>query len=261
MRRTVAILALALVGATQAADLPERRGSAAASTPSSGPAPARPPAPLDPDREVLVDMHQQIEQLQNDLRSLRGRVETQTFELEQLKNRNRDTAADLDRRLREFEKRPGAAPRASTSDEPPAAATPAAAINQAISPQEQKDYDAAFKLLSQGAYDRAIKAYRDFLKKYPRGGLSESAQYRLADALYVSGKYRPAIDEFSRLIRDYPGSDKASDAALKIGLCHYELGDKAAARKALTNVGTRYPGTPAAKSAAERLAKMKKEGK
>jgi tol-pal system protein YbgF len=263
MQRSVAILALALtlIGAAQAADLPERRGSTTAPTVSSpAAAPVQAPAPVDSQRQTLVDLHLQIEQLQNEVRSLRGQLETQTYELERLKNRNRDTAADLDRRVRELERRATAAAEPPAS-EPQTAAPAASPAPAETSPQEQKAYDDAFQLLRQGNYDRAIKAYRDFLAKYPRGNLADNAQYWIAEALYVTRKYRPAIEEFGKLLKDYPGSDKVPDAQLKIGLSHYELGEWAKTREALSQVGARYPGTPAAKTASDRLAKMKKEGK
>src|SRR5436853_2760715 len=68
-------------------------------------------------RKQLADFTLEIEQLRTELREMRGQLETQTHELESLKNRNREALADMDKRLREQEKR--SAPAA------PAAAAPA----------------------------------------------------------------------------------------------------------------------------------------
>ena len=213
--------------------------------------------PATPSREVLADLLQQLESLQAEVRSLRGQVEVQTNEIERLKARQRDLLADIDRRLSEVERRGTAAPEAVSPIGNSASAPPAASA----SAQEQQDYDAAFSLLKQGSYDRAIKAFRDFLAKHPQSRMRDNAQYWLAEAYYVSRDFRKALTEFNRLMSDYPQSQKTPDALLKTGYSHYELGEWAKAREHLNQVIARYPGQPPAKSAEQRLAKMKKEGR
>lgn len=213
------------------------------------------PASSAASREVLADLLQQLESLQTELRSLRGEVEVQANEIERLKARQRDLLADIDRRVSELERR---GPAAGPAEAGPAASVPAPA---AITAQEQKDYDAAFNLLKQGHYDRAIKGFRDFLENYPQSPLRDNARYWLAEAYYVKRDFRKALAEFTRLVNDHPGSAKLPDAMLRIGYCHYELGEWALAREGLNRVIARYPGQPAAKSAEQRLAKMKKENR
>lgn len=209
-------------------------------------------------REVLADLLQQLESLQGELRSLRGQVEVQTNEIERLKARQRDLLADIDRRVSELERRGVSTP---SSEAPPSAESAAAAsAAQAESAQEQKDYDAAFSLMKQGNYERAVKGFRDFLVKHPQSALRDNAQYWLGEAFYVMRDFRKALTEFSRLMSNHPKSLKAPDALLKIGYSHYELGEWAKARENLNQVTARYPGQPAAKSAEQRLAKMKKQG-
>lgn len=255
MRRAISLVLVtgALPGLVSAADIPDRRSPPA---PSAAP---RAPA-VSPTRETLVDLLLQMEQLQSELRSLRGQVETQTYELERLKNRQRDVLGDLDRRLRELERRGGAASASGSGERAPEAqtdASPAAPVGAA----EQQAYDAAFALMKQGQYSKAVQAFRDFIAKYPRGQLSDNAQYWIGEALYVGRNFKAARDEFNKVLADYPGSDKSADAALKAGFSHYELGEYAKAREALTQVVARYPNSRPAKSAEERLARMKKEGR
>jgi tol-pal system protein YbgF len=241
--------ALALITATAslpalAVDIPDRRGAPPGAVPT---APA-----ANGTRETLVDLLLQIEQLQTEIRSLRGQVETQTHEIERLKARQRDAAADFDRRLREMERRgtPAAGAGGESSTETVATAASAA---------EQLAYDTAFGQLKQGNYDKAAKAFREFVARYPQSPLADNGQYWIGEALYVGRHYKVAREEFAKVLADYPGSNKAADAALKIGYCHYELGEYAKAREALTRVPAKYPGSRAAKSAEERLARMKKE--
>jgi tol-pal system protein YbgF len=207
-------------------------------------------------RQNLLELLQQIEALQTEVRELRNTVDVQGHELEQLKSRQRALYDDLDRRLREAEK-----PRA-TAPAPAATASPEPAPGGArtISTSQQQEYDAAFGLMKQGLYEKAIKAFRAFVAKYPQSGLSENAQYWIAEGNYVLRNYKLALEEFAKVL-SYPQSAKAPDALLKIGYVHYELGAYDKARKALTDVQERYPGTSVARLAATRLDRMKKEGR
>lgn len=211
-------------------------------------------SPAAPSREALADLLQQLESLQAELRNLRGQVEVQANEIERLKARQRDLLADIDRRVSEIERRGAVAA-------PEAAPVPAAATPGAVSAQEQQDYEAAFGLMKQGNYDRAAKAFRDFIARHPQSPMRENAQYWLGEAHYVARDFRKALTEFNRLLADHPQSPKAPDALLKVGYSHYELGEWAKARETLKQVMARYPGQPAAKSAEQRLMKMKKEGR
>lgn len=208
-------------------------------------------------RAVLADLLTQLEALQAEVRQLRGQVEVQAHEIEQLKSRERNLMADMDRRLREIERRGGAV--AAGPAETPAAS--AAAAPAASSAAEQEEYDAAFNLLKDGYRERAIKSFREFIARHPDSPLAGNAQYWIGEANYVMRNFRQAIEEFSKVGKDYPASQKAPDALLKIGYSHYELGAWAKARAALNQVLARHPGTTAAKSAEARLAKMKKEGR
>lgn len=209
-------------------------------------------------RAALADLLTQLEALQAEVRQLRGQLEVQTHEIEQIKSRERNLMADMDRRLRELERRGGAVA-AGPADTPaaPAAAAPAAASSAA----EQEEYDAAFNLLKDGYRERAIKGFREFIARHPDSPLAGNAQYWIGEANYVMRNFRQAIEEFSKVGKDYPANQKTPDALLKIGYSHYELGAWAKARAALNQVIARHPGTTAAKSAEARLAKMKKEGR
>ena len=205
-------------------------------------------------RDTLLDLLRQLEELQAEVRQLRNATEVQGHELEQLKGRQRSLYDDLDKRVREAERRAAAAPPA------PAAAAGTAATARAITAPQQQEYDAAFELMKQGLYERAVKAFRAFLVKHPDSGLSDNAQYWVAEGNYVLRNYKLALEEFTKVL-NAPGNPKAPDALLKIGYVHYELGAYDKARKTLTEVQQRYAGTNVAKLAAVRLEKMKKEGR
>ncbi len=210
-------------------------------------------------RQNLLDIVQQLDAVQTEVRQLRNSVEVQGHELEQLKTRQRALYDDLDQRLRESEKQRTAAPAAAAAV-PAATAADVPVSKRVTTPAQQQEYDAAFHLMKVGQYDKAVKAFRAFLAKHPDSGLADNAQYWIAEGNYVLRNYKLALEEFTKVL-DYPQSTKAADAQLKIGYVHYELGAYDKARKALTEAQQRYPGTSVAKLAAVRLEKMTKEGR
>lgn len=243
------LLAVLLAGGpVLAEDKPPDRRAARGSAPVAAGDPAL--------RQSLVDLMQQLEALQAEVRQLRNTVEVQGHELTQLKNRQRALYDDLDKRLRDSERNAPAA----AAGAPAAAPAADAARPRTTTAQQQQEYDAAFALMKQGLYDKAVKAFREFLKKHPDSGLRDNAQYWVAEGNYVLRNYKLALEEFSRVLND-PHSSKVPDALLKVGYVHYELGAYDKARKTLTEVQEKYPGTSVARLAAARLEKMKKEGR
>jgi len=262
-RRRGAVGSLLLYGtmcvalATHAAEpLPDRR----AVRPQ---APVMSPGTAAPSREVLLDLMSQLDALQNEVRLLRGQLEVQAHELEQMKQRQRNATGDFDQRLQAVERRaPAAAP--PPSGGPTTIVTPPVSSSDAMAPPsagEQQAYDAAFALMKQGQYEQAATGFRQFIARHPTSALAGNAQYWVAEAAYVTRNYKAARDEFEKVVSRYPSSPKAPDALLKLGFSHYELGTFDKARESLNQVVSRYPNTPAAKSAEARLAKMAKEAR
>ena len=233
-----------LVPAVAQEVIPDRRAVVAS--------PKKPPADAST-RDTLLDLLRQLEELQAEVRQLRNTVEVQGHELEQLKGRQRSLYDDLDKRVREAEHRATAAPA-------PVAAVAATSSARVITAPQQQEYDAAFEMMKQGLYEKAIKAFRAFLAKHPDSGLADNAQYWVAEGNYVLRNYKLALEEFTKVVNDTQ-NPKAPDALLKIGYVHYELGAYDKARKTLADVQQRYAGTSVAKLAAVRLEKMKKEGR
>jgi len=219
----------------------------------------------------LVEMLNQLEQLQREVQALRGEVELQGHELQQLKARQRDLYVDLDRRLQQLEAGAAApAPAAPVTGSPPTPAAPAApeqpagaagtAPSAAGADAARADYQRALDILREGRYRQAGEAFRAFLKTHPDSAYADNAQYWLAETYYVTRQFDTALEEFEKVLKQYPGSSKKPDARLKIGFIHYEKGNWDQARQALQQVVDEHPGTTAARLAAERLARMKREG-
>ena len=250
------------------------------------------------DNQVMVDLVIQIQQLQDEVRMLTGRIEDQSMELENLRDRQRDQYLDLDQRINELRSsspgplisgsankasggvttsgasntgRPASTPREDTPDvraplDTPSSVTALAtpdtqARDMAVSPEAEKEaYDVAFQSLKDLKYADAAKQFQSFLQQYPGSEYADNAQYWLGESYYVTRNYDIALAAFQGLVSKYPDSSKVPDGLLKIGYTHYELKQWDQARAALEQVQQQYQGTTLARLAASRLRSMKLEG-
>lgn len=245
----------------------------------------------DADSSVTADLVIQMQQLQDEVRTLRGELESVQQELENLKRRQRDQYLDLDQRLSDVRNAQpvtglNSAPAdgdpsvQQAEDQPPPADVPEVrapmeedaqlsgiadpqASSQAApttAAQEKEAYDAAFQALKELRYADAAQLFQEFLDQYPASEYADNAQYWLGESYYVTRNYDIALGAFQNLIDQYPDSPKVPDALLKIGYTHYELEQWDQARAALTQVEQDYPNTTLARLAASRLKSMRMEG-
>lgn len=218
----------------------------------------------------LVDLYLRLEALQKEVQQLRGDVEQHGFEVNGIKQRQRDLYLDIDRRLSQLEngRTTGQASPASTpqtapdSAVTPTAPTAPAAVTTAPANQaaEETAYREAFGLLKEGRYQPAKSRFSDFVAKYPGSAYADNAQYWIGEVNYVTRAFEQAIVEFNKVLSNYPNSQKQGDALLKIGYCYYELKDFARARESLQTVMSRFPNTTPARLAETRLQQLKGEG-
>jgi len=222
-----------------------------------------------------VEAAQHLDEVQGNVRQLRGRLEELEHSNEALAKQQRDLYADLDKRLAAAAggaaagaAAAGGAAAGGASGETaavagaatPGAATPGAAAGAAAgnapSSVEQAVYTQAFDALKAGSYSVAITGFKDFLGTYPASALAENAQYWLGEAYYVNHDYDAAAVAFRTVLKKWPDSRKAPDALLKLGYTQYAQKQNAAARATLTEVMRKYPGSDSAKLAAERLRRV-----
>lgn len=204
------------------------------------------------DSGVLTDMLRSVDEVQGEVRQLRGQVEQLDNELRNLRARQRDQFRNLDERI-------GLLEGGVVVDRPTATDTfrePGEALPDA---DEQGAYETAFDLLMRGDYTAAILRLEDFMERYPVGAYSANALYWLAEAKYASRDYEGALVDFTAVRSRFPDSDKAADALLKVGYSHFELGNAAEAREALEQVLADYPGTTLSRLAQDRLRRLDRQ--
>ena len=201
--------------------------------------------------QSLVELAQNLDAVQGDVRKLRGRVEELENGTETMRKQQHDLYADLDKRLATPNGPVAGAAGASGAAVGGAAAGPASG-----SSVEQSVYSQAFDALKAGSYSVAITGFKDFLSTYPSSPLAENAQYWLGEAYYVTRDYDNATTSFRIVLQKWPESRKAPDALLKLGFTQFELKRYADSRKTLTEVTQKYPDSDAARLAADRLKRI-----
>jgi tol-pal system protein YbgF len=212
--------------------------------------------------QSMLDMANQSEALRADVRAMHNDVDQMSNAFEAGRKQQRDMYADLDQRMKNLESRSGGS--AANAAVAPAAAAAAAAAGSSAAPAEAGDedkasYQAAFNLLKDGQYDRAVAAFQKFLASYPDSPLADNGQYWLGEAYYVNRSFAEAQAAFQKVVDKYPQSRKLPDAMLKIGYCRYEMKQWESARAVLGQLVARFTDTPAARQAQQRLDKMTAE--
>jgi tol-pal system protein YbgF len=240
----------------------------------------------------------QVQDLLEEVRELRGMVEAQQREIENLRRRQRDQYLDLDQRLQQLG-RAGAAEAAPADDvaliertpqrvpdEVPEEAPRVADVPEVRAPieaemevtplpapgatgprdlgtpteTEQAAYDRAFRALRETRYADAAEGFSNFLDRHPDSAYAPNAMYWLAETYYVTRDFKTALTFFNQLMDQYPASNKEGDALLKIGFSHYELQQWNEARAALEQVRSQHPGTTLSRLAETRLRDMRLAG-
>lgn len=204
--------------------------------------------------QSLTDMSQRIDDLQGQIRKLRGDVEVLEHNVNLSKTQQRDLYLDLDRRLQKLELSAGNATANGSS----------ASGSQSQSSGNAEDAAAAyhqnFNLVKQGRYDDAINGFTQFIQQYPQSNLVPNAEFWMGESHYQQGDFQGALINYKAVIDNYPDSNKAPDALLKMGYAQYEMKDWKAARKSLQMVVEKFPHSRSARYAKQRLQRMKKEG-
>jgi len=206
--------------------------------------------------QSLMELAQRIDQLQADLRTIRGEVELLQNQSEGGKNQSRALYSDLEKRLAALETLGGVGGAAGGTQ--PTGASPSGAGPAVGGGGEQSMYDMAFNALKGSDYPKAINGFKSFVSAYPSSPLASNAQYWLGEAYYVTRDYPSAITAFQKVTTDFPDSRKVPDAMVKIGFTQAALGKNGEARVTLENVVKRYPDSEAAQLASERLKRLPK---
>lgn len=197
----------------------------------------------------------QLQQLQEEVARLRGTLEEQQYEIQQLKQQSLERYQDLDSRLSAGVQ--PSAPVPAPGMQGAAPVQPPAASAAAADPEKEKlFYDAAFDLIKAKDFAKADQAFSAFLRKYPSSQYAGNAQYWLGEVKLAEGDLQGAGRAFALVSQSYPQHQKVADSLYKLADVERRLGNADKARSILQQVIAQYPGTSAAQLAQRELARL-----
>lgn len=189
---------------------------------------------------------QQLQMLQQEVMMLRGEVERQGHELQQLRQQSLDRYIELDRRMGGSGADPDAGasstiPEARSGGSPVARTAGAPSTNVA-QPGEYEAYKNAYAKVKAQEFGGAVTAFQSFLDKYPEGRYAANAHYWLGELYLVLSPPQPeqAMQEFSGLLQNYPDNAKVPDAMLKLGRLYFQRGERDRSRQMLERLVAEY---------------------
>jgi tol-pal system protein YbgF len=207
--------------------------------------------------QAMMDLQAQLDALNDAVRKLQGQNEELQHDLQDAEKRQKDFYIDLDTRLRRIESGGAASGVSATS---PAGMTGAAAAGASVPIDpvaENRDFDAAFALFKANKLQPSIKAFMDFLNKYPGSTLAPNAYYRMGVAYYGLKDYPNAVNSYLTAASKFPASATAPNAMLGAAICYQEMGDVAKAKRTLSDLIAKYPNNPITPRAKKRLESLK----
>jgi len=189
----------------------------------------------------LLDLQTQLEDLKTELRKLRGQNEELAHGLQDAEKREKDFYVDLDTRVRHFE----SAEHTATV----VANTESASTDPSDPVPENRAFEAAYAWVKAGNSASALKAFQDFVKKYPESVQVPNALYWSGNAQFSLKDSNAALATYEKLLSTYPSAPKAADAMLNMANCQEDLKQPAAAQKTIKQLIAKYPNSVAAEKA------------
>lgn len=174
-----------------------------------------------------MQLFNQLQSLQEEVLRLRGMLEDQQYQLEQLKQRQHEDYLQIDRRI-------------SEQLQPNTQAANNNALLAEAQSDEQADYQAAYDLIPQRKFEQASEAFSAFIKKHPNSKLEVNAHYWLGELYILEGDSNKAKEAFKTILTRFAGHNKYPEALYKTATLNYQLGDKTTAKQQLDTLIKQY---------------------
>jgi tol-pal system protein YbgF len=209
--------------------------------------------------QLLQQLQQQLNATQSDIDSLRGQIQENSYQLNQVVERQKQIYQQIDSLSSGASASAGDAAASGDNAATDSPASSGAAAGSSAAPVQSgdanSDYNSAVALvLEKKQYDQAITAFQAFVKKYPDSTYQPNANYWLGQLNYNKGKKDDAAYYFATVVKNYPKSPKSAEALYKVGVIMQDKGDSAKAKAVYQQVIKQYPNTEAAKQAQKRAA-------
>ena len=233
--------------------------------------------------QPMLEMLGRMDALQTEVQQLRGMLEQQGHEINNLQQRQKNIYSDINTRLQALETGAGIAlstssPATSTMATPVASkkttepvktkqiqvkqsyvkpaqvkSSPVKVVKPASKADEKAAFDKAFMSVKNSHYQQAIKQLEQFLQDYPDGSYSDNAHFWLGSVYKVVNNIPAAKVNFQAVYTQFPKSEKAAMAMLKLADIYKEDNNTAKAQQLYTEITTQYADSTAADMAKKKL--------
>ena len=258
MQKVLMLIACIAVTANAVAAVPyEPLPDRQATKPASRPATAKPAGTLDyssaqvgtqnqanSNITPMWDLYSQVQQMQQELQSLRGQVEELTHQVEVMQKQERERYLDLDLRINQL--REGVQTGSGSSLETSAAP---------LEGDDKSLYQQASELRKKDNYPEAIRILTGLLKRSPKGLYAPYSDYWLGELYMVTSPtdFEAAKSHFISLLSNYPDHVKVPDAMYKLGKLYKQQNERDNARSTWQALIKKYPEKSAARLAQDAL--------
>ncbi|HQQ63327.1 MAG TPA: tetratricopeptide repeat protein [Pseudomonadales bacterium] len=191
-------------------------------------------------------LYRQFQQLQEEVAALRGQVEEQAHEIQQLKQQRQ-------------EERPASPSPAAGSISPDtpagtAAEKPQVPAARVTSSEGRDEYEAAYAKLKTKDYDGAASGFKSLANKYPNSEYAGNSWFWLGFIYQTKGDLANSAKSFESLIERFPDHAKIDDAKFNLGKIYNQQGKAEKARTLLKEVAAgNSKSAPLAKSYLESM--------
>ena len=206
--------------------------------------------------EALMMLMQQLQQYEQEIAALRGQYEELRFELERMKQAERERYLDLDSRLNAL----SSSPAVTASSQPSSTASASTTVPARGNPEDERAaYMAARDLLYASKFEDARKAFEKYLKDYPQGQFRDFSHFWLGEAWRSIEKpdRTKAMEQFRIVIERFPDSSRVPSAMYRLAVLEAESGKSAEARVTLNRVIQQFPTSSEAGYARTMLEQLK----
>jgi len=205
-----------------------------------------------------LNVPSKITQLQQTVQDMRGLLEVQGHQIQQLEIQQRNLYGDLDKRLAKLSgERPVPLPKVAANDQ----TNGKNQVQQsADAKKETQMYQDAYTLIKNKKYSDAIQFLNIYLSKYPSGKYAANAHYWLGELYTIAGQNDKARDQLTMVVNGYSDSEKVPDAMLKLGWMAYDNSQWDQAKQWWQTILKKYPDSSAAQLAKSRLQQLQQSG-
>ncbi len=214
------------------------------------------PILIEPDPETIAlqgrvtELAERLQDMEATVRRLNGEIETAGMELGRARQDTVEARNELGPR------------RTRIAEHETRIATLESGVQTGAEAQgdPQGEFDAAMRLVNEGALVEAGAAFEAFVKKYPDAAQTPEAHYRHAETLYNRDESELAVAAYSRSLRGWPQSKWAAEATLKLATSLANIGRNQQACAAAAEFDKRYAASSSA-NARNRSAAIKTRAK